>query len=84
MIALILASLLLAPPPLEGTPKVLYVPLTCVAHLTVVDWGACTHVGDKMDCPNVHVTFLSECSAPKASSGKQIMAIEHPTVIQLH
>ena len=59
-----------------------YVPLTCIARLTILDWRACTQDGQTWHCPSADVRFVEGCSSAKPEQSPETqMNISRPAMI---
>ena len=66
------------------TPKQMFVPINCVTHLMIVDWGAgCTREGSQWMCPNAKLSFVEGCESLKPAGGAQSMKIVRPEGVEV-
>lgn len=64
-----------------GDRKPRYVPLSCVARMTILDWGKCSQDGQVWHCPNASLQFTEGCSSAKPEQSPAQLNISRPAMI---
>lgn len=64
-------------------PTTKYIPISCMTRVVISDFGECTRDGDRVDCPNVHMSYSIGCVSIKPGDPTGVMRFERPTAVRI-
>jgi len=56
-----------------------YIPVKCMNHFIVNNWGICTQEGSLMHCPTADVQFSVACVSTKSGRNTGDLSVYYPT-----
>lgn len=63
--------------------KSTYVPVPCLNHLVIKDWGKCTQDHTVTKCSNANLEFTAVCTSVKPGKTSGEITVDHPTAVQI-